>query len=362
MRPTSYNKDLIDVIKLIAPGTPFREGLENVLRAKTGALIVVGDSEEIRHLCHGGFIINAPYSPYSVYELSKMDGAVILSKDADRILFANVELNPNSLIPTLETGIRHRTAERVARQTDQIVVSISQRRNIISVYYGELKYIVQQTNHLLTKANQAIQTLDKYRVSLNRELVNLSVLELEDSVNVSDVLKTIKRAEMVLRVADEVERFILELGNEGRLLEMQLDELVINVEKDLRSMIKDYMLDYSDQKVLEAIKQMALLSDDSLIVDASVAPIIGFSSEAVALDIQVSSRGYRILSKIPRMPLTVTRKLLDHFDDFQGIINASTDKLEEVEGIGEVRARNIVSGIRRFIEQVYQNNPINSSN
>lgn len=361
MRPTSYNKSFIEMIKLIAPGTPFREGLENVLRAKTGALMVLGESEEIHHLCHGGFVINAPFSPYSIYELSKMDGAVILTKDAERILYANVELNPNSLIPTLETGIRHRTAERVARQTDHLVVSISQRRNIITVYCGETKYIVQETNHLLTKANQAIQTLDKYRNSLHQELVNLSALEIEDSVNLSDVVKAIKRAEMVLRVADEVERYILELGDEGRLIEMQLDELVIHVEKDLKSMIKDYMQAYSEAKVVETLTALALLPDEALIVDASVASVMGFNVEAVSRDVQVFPRGYRILSKIPRLPLSVTKKLLEHFDDLQGIINASTDALEEVEGIGEVRAHNIVSGLRRYTEQVYNNQPIGSS-
>lgn len=361
MRPTSHNPQLIEVIKLIAPGTPFREGLENVLRAKTGALIVIGDSEDIRHLCHGGFLINAPFNPYSIYELAKMDGAVILSHDVERILYANVELNPNSLIPTLETGIRHRTAERVARQTDQMVISISQRRNIVTVYYGDIKYILPQTNHLLTKANQAIQTLEKYRATLNQELLNLSALEIEDSVNLSNVVKAIKRAEMVLRVADEVERYILELGDQGRLIEMQLDELVINVDKDLRSIIRDYMNQYSESGSLEVMKALALLPDDHLIEDAALAKLMGYHTEAITMDIQVYPRGYRVLSKIPRLPSSVMKKLLDHFEDLQGIMNATTQSLEEVEGIGEVRAQNIVSGLRRFAEQVYTHQPMDPS-
>lgn len=361
MRATSHNKRLIEIIKLIAPGTPFREGLENVLRAKTGALIVLGESEEIKHICHGGFVINAPFSPNNIYELAKMDGAVILSENAERILSANVELNPNSLVQTIETGIRHRTAERVARQTELMVVSISQRRNLVTVYQGDFKYVIQETNHLLTKANQAVQTLEKYRSTLDQELVNLSAIEIDDAVNLHDVARVIKRSEMVLRVADEIERYIIELGDEGRLIEMQLDELVFNVVKDLKNVLKDYMVDYSDARAAEVLKQLATLPDDALVVTATIAQLMGYSPDAVILDVQVYPRGYRILSKIPRLPSTVTKKLLEHFEDLQGVMKASRDALEEVEGVGEVRAHNIMSGLRRFTEQIYNNQPLSGN-
>jgi len=355
MRATSHHKQLIEIVTLISPGKTFREGLQNVLRAKTGALIVLADLEEIKPICHGGFFINAPYTPNSIYELSKMDGAVILSRSADRILYANVELNPNSLIPTLETGIRHRTAERVAKQMNAIVVSISQRRNIVTVYTEAFKYVMQETNHLLTKANQAIQTLEKYRTVLKHVLLSLSALELEDGVNLHDVVEVIKRSEMVLRVADEIERYIIELGDEGRLTEMQLDELVIHVESDLKNVIKDY---YHEDQVLDeyvVLREIALLKDDALLGMEAIALIMGYTSEDVSLDIQVYPRGYRLLSKIPRIPSSVTKNLLDHFEDLQGIIHASVDALEEVEGVGEVRAHNILSGLRRISEQVNNN-------
>jgi diadenylate cyclase len=360
MRATSQNIKLIELLKLVAPGSPFREGLENVLRAKTGCLFVLGDTELIRSISHGGFVINADFNPYSIYELAKMDGAVVLTNRADRILNANVELNPDSSIETLETGIRHRTAERVAKQTKHVVVSISQRRSVITIYKDDFKYILQETTRVLSKANQAINTMEKYRQTLNQELINLSALELEDTVTIHDVALVIKRSEMVLRVADEIERYIIELGNEGRLIEMQLDELVINVDKDLKNVLADYLTDDLLHLNNEKLIELANLTDDDLINTSKIAGLLGYSVDAELLDIQVYPRGFRLLSNIPRLPSTVTKNILLHFNDLQEVVNANMDDLEEVEGVGEVRAQNIVSGLRRIAERVYNNQPLSS--
>ena len=107
-------------LKSIAPGTPLREGLEHILRAKTGALIVVSDSPTIMALVDGGFAIECDYSPAHLYELAKMDGALVLSQDGKKIRYANAQLIPDSSIPSAETGTRHRTAERVANQSGEL--------------------------------------------------------------------------------------------------------------------------------------------------------------------------------------------------------------------------------------------------
>ncbi|MCK8061354.1 MULTISPECIES: DNA integrity scanning diadenylate cyclase DisA [unclassified Fusibacter] len=358
MRETSQNTRITDVLRMVSPGTQLRAGLENVLRAKTGALIVIGDTDLIKSISHGGFAINAEFNPYKIYELAKMDGAVILSNKADRIVSANVELNPDPGIMTQETGIRHRNAERVSKQTGQVVISISQRRSIITIYKEDIKYILQETNRLLTKANQAIQTLEKYRQTLNQELINLSALEIEDAVTVHDVAQVMKRSEMVLRVADEIERYILELGHEGRLIEMQLDELVSDVANDLKNVISDYLVDFDKKTLDDSLIMLATMSDDELLSTTRMAKLLGYEIEVEMLDMQVYPRGFRLLSKIPRLPSAVIRNILAHFDDLQGVINASMDELEEVEGIGEVRAQNIVSGLRRIAERVYNNQPL----
>ena len=193
---------IIKILQMVAPGTPLYEGLENILRARTGALIVVGDSEKVMEVVDGGYQINAELNPANLYELAKMDGAIILSSDAKRILYANTHLTPDSIIPTLETGSRHRTAERVAIQTGEMVIAISQRRNLITLFKGNLRHVLRDVSTILVKANQALQTLEKYKSVLDQALVNLSALEFEDLATITEVAPVVQRTAMVSRIAN----------------------------------------------------------------------------------------------------------------------------------------------------------------
>src|SRR5690554_6132055 len=217
---------------MVAPGTSFRDGLDNVLRSKTGALIVIGYSPEVMQLVDGGFSIQCEFSPNYLYELAKMDGAIIISEDLSQILYANTQLIPDSSISSSETGIRHRTAERVAKQTGRLVVSISQRRNVITLYQGNLRYALKDIGVILTKANQAIQTLEKYKVVLDQALINLGATEFEELVTLHEVSNVIQRLEMVLRIKYEIKKYINELGTEGRLVSMQMEELIANLDAE----------------------------------------------------------------------------------------------------------------------------------
>ena len=203
-----------EIMKLIAPGTDLRIGLENILKTKTGALIVVSDAKEVLDIVDGGFYINQDYTPSRLYELAKMDGAIIISEDLKKILYANAQLIPSSSIATNETGTRHRTAERTAKQTGKLVISISQRRNIITVYKGNYKYIVEETTKILTKANQALQTLEKYKKVFDNKVNMLNEYEFNDIVTLDNVITSIQRAEMVQKIAEEVKRDIYELGED----------------------------------------------------------------------------------------------------------------------------------------------------
>lgn len=344
---------LLKVLRTVAPGTPLREGLENILRAKTGALIVIGDYPEVMEIAEGGFAVNAEFSPANLYELAKMDGAIILSSDAKRILAANTQLIPNLSIPSSETGIRHRTAERVAKQTHALVISISQRRSVITVYKGNFKYVLRDVGVILAKANQAIQTLEKYRSVLDRVVTELSILEFDEAVTLFDVTRAIQRVEMVLRVVKEIEKYISELGVEGRLITMQLDELVTGVEHEGLLVIRDYAAagDKSPSSILSMINSWPAedLLDLSLIARA-----LGYPGSTSILDQSVSSRGYRILDKIPRLPLPVIENLVKEFGSLKKILDASIEDLDAVEGIGEVRARSIKEGLLRYREQLTQ--------
>jgi diadenylate cyclase len=342
------SKELMSILKIMAPGTSLREGLENILRAKTGGLIVLGNCKEILDIVDGGFGINSDYSPASVYELAKMDGAIIISNDLKKILYANTQLMPSPTIPTFETGTRHRTAQRVAKQTGYVVVAISQRRTIITVYKNDIKYVLRDSSVILARANQAIQTLEKYGLALERVVRNLNLLEIQDLATLFDVITALQRTEMVMRIVGEIERYICELGNEGRLISMQLSELVKSVEEDGILLIRDYCqsgMDYTGVYI-----QIENMSSEELLDLDFISKIIGYIGVPL-VDTLISPRGYRMLNKIPRIPANVIENLVVHFKELKAIMEASFEQLDSVEGIGEARAKAIKNGLRRLKEQ-----------
>ncbi len=347
----AHEEMLSDSMKLAAPGTMLHDGLENILRARTGALIVIGDTEEMLPLVNGGFRIDAEMHPAALYELAKMDGAIVLSSDARRILFANTQLTPDPMIPSFETGTRHRTAERVARQTHQLVISISQRRNVITMYKGNTKFVLRDVSVILAKANQALSTLEKYKSVFEQALTNLSALEFEDLATLFDVTTVIQRGQLVSRIATEIERYVLQLGSEGRLVKMQLEELMVDIEDEGLRVARDYF-EREDSTPEEMWEQFSDWGSDDLLNLSMISKALGYAGQRNDLDQAVTPKGYRILTKIPRLPMPVVENLVRSFGSLPDILNASIQELDEVEGIGEVRARAIKEGLRRLREQV----------
>lgn len=346
---------IYEYLKMMAPGTQLYEGLDSILKAKTGGLIVVGDTPEVLELVNGGFHIDAPMHPGSLYELAKMDGAIVLSSDAKKILYANTQLVPDSMIPSFETGTRHKTAERVAKQTGQIVISISQRRNIITIYRGNLKYIVREVSVILAKANQALSTLEKYRSVFQQSLTNLSALEFEDLVTLTDVTTVLQRSQMVNRIAWEIESYVVQLGSEGRLVRMQLEELMADTKDEGLLVFKDY---YTGSNLNESWKQLEEMDSDDLPNLSAISKVLGFGGSMANLDQEASSRGYRVLAKIPRLPMPVIENLVKTFNDLSTVMDATIEELDDVEGIGEVRAKAIKEGLRRLREQALMDSHI----
>lgn len=340
--------DFIDILKLIAPGTAIREGLDNILKAKTGALIVIGENKEVMDVVDGGFNINVDYTSARLYELAKMDGAIILSSDLKKILIANAQLVPAQNIPTSETGTRHRTAERVAKQTGNIVISISQRRGIITIYQNENRYVLEDTSRVANKANQALQTVEKYKKVLDNRINILNEYEFNDIVTLQIVIETLQRAEMLMQVVEEVRKAIYELGTDGRLIEMQLEELTDGVEQEEYLIVKDYINGKNVDKIFEKIRS---LDHEELLVVQNIAKILGYTIQTSYDDVSVYSRGYRILNKIPRMPNTIVENLVKRFKSLQNLLVADIDELDDVDGIGEIRARTIKQALKRMREQ-----------
>ena len=339
-----------EILKKKAPGTPIREGLDNILKAKTGALLLITDKTEvIEEVVDGGFFINEDYTSSKLYELAKMDGAIVLSGDMKKILFANAQLIPSYQIPTVETGTRHRTAERTAKQTGELVISISQRRNIITVFKENYRYILEDTEAVLNKANQAIQTLEKYRKVYDSKLSILNEYEFNDIVTLDNVLTVIQRAEMVMRIVEEIKKQIYELGNDGRLVNMQLEELIGGLEKEELQLVKDYQV--NDMYTEEIIEQLRKLNHEELRKESVIAKILGYESFENFEELAVYPKGYRILSKVPRMPSSIVENLVKAFKSFQHILVAEINDLDNVDGIGEVRAKTIKQTLKKMQEQ-----------
>jgi len=340
---------LLEALRMVAPGTPLRDGIDRILQANKGALIVVGDGPEVLSVCSGGFLLDAEFTPQRLSELAKMDGALILAADCSRVARGNVHLVPDPNIPTAETGTRHRTAERVARQIDVPVISVSEAMSVVTIYRDDSKYTLEPIPRVLAKANQALQTLERYKDRLDAVSGSLSALEVEDLVTVRDAVTVLQRAEMVRRISDEIEEYIIELGSEGRLVLLQLEELMGGVEDDRRLVAKDYFVETPDWELEGVMKRLAQLSTEELLDLKEVAAVLHLP-QGTGLDWSLQPHGYRLLHKIPRLPEIVADRVVARFHNLQKIMRASMKDLDDVEGVGETRARAIKEGLSRLAE------------
>lgn len=346
MEPTEA--DLRKTLERVAPGTELREALDNIIAGRSGALIVMGDIEGVEPLCNGGFRVDIPFTAQRLFELAKLDGAIVVDDSADRILAANVHLVPDHTLPTAETGMRHRAAERTSRQTRALVISISQRRDLVSLYMGGRKVVLQRVELLLAKADQALQALQRYRARLDQVLTRLTGLEFDDLVTVDDVGEVIRRFEMVLRVSAEVSRYISELGNEGRLVRIQAEELTVGVEEEYTMLLRDYAAEAGPRKLAGLRERFAALPSERLLDAEGIAVILGFAQTPALTEEHVRPRGYRSLKRIPMLPGTVIERVVDRFGSLNALMGATAGQLDDVDGVGSRRANAILEGLERL--------------
>ncbi|MGY2873023.1 diadenylate cyclase [Marmoricola sp. URHA0025 HA25] len=334
----------------IAPGTSLRDGLERILRGRTGALIVLGHDKVVDTISTGGFTLDVPFTATGLRELAKMDGAIILDQDVSQVHRANVHLMPDHTIPSDETGTRHRTADRVAKQTGFPVISVSQSMQIIAAYVGETRYVLEDTGSILSRANQALATLERYKMRLDEVSSTLSALEIEDLVTVRDVAVVAQRLEMVTRIAREIEDYVLELGTDGRLLSLQLEELITGVDAERELVVRDYLPGGRRKRSPEhVLADLESLSPTDLVDISMVAKALG-QRQGEHLEGAVTPRGYRLLAKVPRLPSPVIDRLIEQFDSLQKLLSAGVEELQIVEGVGELRARSVREGLSRLAE------------
>ncbi len=376
---------MADALALVAPGQPLRDGIERILQANRGLLLVVGDGPEVLSICTGGFLLDAEFSPQRLSELAKMDGAVILSPDADRIARANVHLMPNASIPTIETGTRHRTAERVARSIDVPVVSVSAAMGLVTVYRRDTRHVLQDERRLHERVRQALQTTRRFRQRFDTTLAALSAVEIADTVTARDVVAVLQPAELLDRIADDVMVDLVELGEDGRMLRLQLEEVIDGIEPARRLVVRDYLhcvddgpgpgrdgsrasgrpaprssaarrdgkgerRGVSNEEADVALATLAGLSTDDLLDVRRMSAALGLGGSHADPDAPVEPRGYRLLHRLPRFPEVLVDRIVEHFAGLQPIMRTSVADLEEVEGVGEARARSVKEGLARLAE------------
>ncbi len=334
-----------------APGTALRDGLERIMRGRTGAMIVLGHDPLVEEISSGGFPLDVEFSATRLRELAKMDGAIVCDRDASRILRAGTQLVPDPSIETAESGTRHRTAERVAKQTGYPVIAVSQSMRIVALYVSGRRYVLEDSGAILSRANQALATLERYKLRLDEVTGTLSALEIEDLVTVRDVAAVVQRLEMVGRISDEIAGYVVELGTDGRLLTLQLEELTGGLGPDRELVIRDYLPPSSGEQALdEMLGVLSELSSTDLLDLASVARLMGYSVVGDALDTAISPHGYRLLSKVPRLPGAIVERLVEHFGSLQKLLAAGLEDLQAVDGVGESRARAVREGLSRLAE------------
>ena len=343
------HRRLLDYLAMMAPGTPLRDGFERILRGRTGALVVLGRNKIISQISTGGFALDVVYTPTALRELAKMDGAIIFDWENNRIIRAGVQLMPDANIDTVEAGTRHRTADRVSRQSGLPVVSISASMSTIALYLDHRRHLVEHSDQILTRAHQALQTLERYQERLWEVTTRLSSLEVQDQVTVRDFALVAQRLEMVRRLEEELDTYVVELGSDGRLLTLQLHELRAGID-ELRCLLeRDYRPSGSASFGLVGLQH---LNTEELLDPHTVARAAGFPHN-MHLESHVTTRGFRQMAQINRLPTYLGDRLIEHFGTLQALFGASTTDLQAVDGVGESRARVIRDGLVRLAESAY---------
>ncbi len=351
---------LLRAIDAVAPGTNLREGIDQIIHARTGGLIVVGETEDFAFMLSGGIRLDIDYTPAMLYQVAKMDGAILVNRDATKITWANVQMMPDPTIHSAETGTRHRTAERISKQVDALVIAVSQRREVVTLYLDGLKYILQDIPSVLAKSNQALATLNKYRSRLDELSQRLTRAEFNGNVVLYDALAVLQRSELVSRMAVEVERYIVELGTEGRLIEMQLEETMVGVAADRGALIRDYSIEDTEENLQYVAERVSNLSHQDVLDFGALAEILGYDRKMNTLDFPAEPRGYRLLGRVPRLPKLVVQKIVQQFGSLDEALRAPDDELASVDGVGPSRAKEIREGVRRLQESVHADHFLNT--
>ena len=332
----------------LIPGQPLRNGVDLIADKKTGALIVIGTSAKLEKISSGGIsLINCSYTPEMMSELAKMDGAIIVDKSVNNILKANVHLNPSDDIETLQTGTRHRTAERVSVETDLNVVAVSEESSIIKVFNGNNVIELEESSIIFGRVNESLQSVDRTRRRFDDAVLELGELEIENTLTKQQVLEVIQRGELLGRLSQQVRKEASDLGEDSGLVMIQIDSLESGVRNTLDLVLKDHLPGKRFRNINKAVDEIANLTYEELNTIEHLGSVLFMES----LDEVSASKGYRVLARLPGLPDNLHDSLIQKFKNLPNLLNASTDKLFEVEGIGRNRAQQL----REYFDTLLKN-------
>lgn len=344
MQHTKESEDeqaLLSILKMVSPGTILRTAIDDIAKGRLGALIVVGNHPEVLELISGGFEVNCKFTPQKLVELCKMDGAIVIDSELKKILYANTQLIPSPKIETNETGTRHKAAERTAKQVDQLVIAVSERKGSVTLYHGKTKYVLRSTQDLLNRSGETLRMLEKHKEIFHELLLNLNVLEFTNLASLNDAVLTLQRAEIIERIEQIIRRYIIELGVEGALVEMQLKEIIKGISKEELLILEDY----SSKEELMTKVELSKLSLEKLIDTSNILKILGYDKVEENVDV----KGHRILSKVP-LPRDKMLLLINRLGNLQNVLSAPEENL--LEHLGEGHARAFLKEISNLKEQV----------
>lgn len=328
-----------------------RNAVDMIDQQGTGALILIGAGPRVDALCSGGFFLDhAPLTAQRLAELAKMDGGIVVDDDAGLIVRANVHFIPDPTIATEETGTRFRTAEQLALQTGCPVLSVSEEGRSFAVVYSPAgRYVLRPPAELLAEANQILASTSRIRSRLDEARDRLTRLEVDDLVTVHDVVSLLQRSALVRRLATELDDLVIELGGQSELISLQIADLLDGVNQLAALVYSDYakrrraspktMFDRLDALSTAELHDLGMVSE-----------VLGFGD----LDATMQPRGIRALAGAPRLPDSVKDKLVSHFRDFQRLLHASVDDLDQVEGVGTARAQQL----RMYLDRLVQDGSI----
>ncbi len=341
-------EEILKMLELVAPGTPLRNAIDDIMRADNGALIFFAQDpdEYVKNgIIQVGFELKCSFTSNKLYELAKMDGAIVVSEDLKSIWYANVHIVPDSTISSDETGTRHKTAERLAIQTGKLMLCISQRRKVVTLYRGRWKHMLNDVSFVVMQMNQGLRAIERYRSNFDKGLSSIDIQEMENRVTLFDVAEVLERGGAIIQISKELNFYLAELGNAGTLALIHLNELLYDVDEILKLLIMDYAVEdvigenHNPEDVLEKITKNK--GDANSIVKA-----LGYDLQTSQLfELTIQPRGYRLLRNIPRIPMSVAKNIVKKFEDLSGMLNASFEDLVKIEGIAEKRANSIINGI-----------------